>query len=510
MESTFGKKSFSLDYSKNELLEGLFQLGYFYSVRNRDSLAHLIASMGTDIVDGNLTNDKYALKLMFLRMMTAFEMGLEEETKKYYKKLKKLETFVPKNFCFDYYNALGLVSSQLLDNSVSHMYFNKALEHADSKQKIVVTKINIADLYYSNGEYDKSIELLEKLDVPDYPSFIGYTETGKLKIYLIKGDLTSASKVVKILEDLNNHKAHDWTDYWYSYVFLGHYYIKLNKISKARNYIYLLRKYPDFENSKYIKGECLVLEAAIKSSSGKKIEGLKKSIEAYNLLKNYRTASPHLRDLVRNLQNSAIDIFESLLTDLDKSDNYTALHTMRVSQLAFMVGKRLKLNRSQLFNLAMGALLHDYGKLIIPPEILNKPSKLNTKEMDAIKKHPIFGSSYLQHLDFPKEIINIVRSHHERFDGSGYPEGLTGNEIPLLVQIVAAADVFDALTTDRPYRKALSFKEAREYLIKKGNNIASKKIINELLDLTKEDLFKKKDVEFRTICVPIIEEILQK
>jgi HD-GYP domain-containing protein (c-di-GMP phosphodiesterase class II) len=103
-----------------------------------------------------------------------------------------------------------------------------------------------------------------------------------------------------------------------------------------------------------------------------------------------------------------------------------------------------------------------------------------------------------------------VKHHHERFDGSGYPEGLTKNQIPLLVQIVAAADVFDALTTDRPYRKALSFEEAREYMKEKGNNIASSKVIKELLNLTKEDLFKKKDVEFKSICIPIIEEILQK
>jgi HD-GYP domain-containing protein (c-di-GMP phosphodiesterase class II) len=130
--------------------------------------------------------------------------------------------------------------------------------------------------------------------------------------------------------------------------------------------------------------------------------------------------------------------------------------------------------------------------------------------MESVRKHPTFGASYLQHLDFPAEIVNIVKYHHERFDGSGYPEGLTKNQIPLLVQIVAAADVFDALTTDRPYRKALSFDEARKYMKKKGNNIASEKIIKMLLKLTEQDMFKKKEVEFKTICVPIIEEILQK
>ncbi len=510
METTFGKNSFSLDYSKKDLLEGLFSLGYFYSVRNKDSIAHIIASLGTDIADGDYSLSETTLKLMFLRMMTAFEMGLEGETKEYYKKLTNLEKHVPEDFSFDYYNALGLVSAQLLDNETSFKYYKKALDSANSDLKKVITQLNIADLYYANGEYEKSINLLEKLDVPNYPSFIGYYETGKLKNHLIREDLDSASLAADNLEKLNKHKPHDWTDYWYSYVFLGHYFIKIGDPAKAKNLLKQLKQYPDFDNSKYIQGEALVLEAAIKSTGGKKIEGLRKSIEAYNLLKNYRTASPHLRDLVKNLQNSAIEIFEDLLNELSKADDYTTGHTMRVSQLSFMIGKKIKLSRPQLFNLAMGAMLHDYGKLIIPSEVLNKPSKLNDREMDAVKKHPTFGSSYLQHLDFPTEIVDIVKYHHERFDGSGYPEGLIKDEIPLLVQIVAAADVFDALTTDRPYRKALAFEKARAYMRKEGKNIASNNIIKELLKLTEEDLFKKKEVEFKTICVPIIEEILKK
>jgi len=510
METTFGKKAFSLDYSKKDLLEGLYNLGYFYSVRNKDSIAHIIASLGTDIADGESSVYKTTLKFMFLRMMTAFEMGLEEETKEYYKKLLNFEKKVPKDFAFDYYNALGLVSAQLFDNKTSYKYYKKALNYANNKLRKAITQMNIADLYYANGEYEKSVKVLEKLNVPDYPSFVGYSETGKLKNYLIREDLHSASVAVDKLEKLNSHKPNNWTDYWYSYVFLGHYYIKIGNSAKAKNLLKQLKQYPDYDNSKYVQGESLVLEAAIKSSGGKKIEGLRKSVEAYNLLKNYRTASPHLWDLVKNLQNSAIEIFEDLIEELSKADDYTAGHTMRVAQLSFMIGKNLDLSRPQLFNLAMGAMLHDYGKLIIPSKVLNKPAELSDKEMDSIKKHPIFGSSYLQHLDFPKEIVNIVKYHHERFDGTGYPEGLTKNQIPLIVQIVAAADVFDALTTDRPYRKALSFKKAREYMRKEGYNIASKEIITKLLKLTEEDLFKKKDVEFKSICVPIIEEILQK
>ncbi|MFO7881916.1 MAG: HD-GYP domain-containing protein [Kosmotogaceae bacterium] len=509
MEAKFGKKPFKLDYSKKELLEGLFQLGYFFSIRNKDSFAHIVATFGTDIVDGNHFKSDISFKLMFLRMMTAFEMGLEEETKEYYEKLKNMEKYIPEDFSFDYFNALGLVSSQLLDNSISQRYFTKALKYADNKQKYFITKMNMVDLYYASGEYDKSIELLEELDVPNFPSFRGYSETGKLKCHLIRDDLDSATKAARELENLNIEKP-NWIDYWYSYVFLGHYYLKISDIKKAKKYLEKLRKYPDFDNSKYVQGECLVLEAATRSSGGKKIEGLRKSIEAYNLLKNYRTASPHLKDLVKNLQNSAIEIFEGLLTELGESDNYTAGHTVRVSQLAFMVGKRLKLNRSQLFNLAMGAMLHDYGKLIIPSEVLNKPSELDSEEMDTVKKHPVFGSSYLQHLDFPSEIVSIVKYHHERFDGSGYPEGLREKDIPLLVQIVAIVDVFDALTTDRPYRKALTAKEAREYIKKDGKNIASKRVIEALLNLIVEEKFIRKDVDFKSTCVPILEEILKK
>jgi putative nucleotidyltransferase with HDIG domain len=145
------------------------------------------------------------------------------------------------------------------------------------------------------------------------------------------------------------------------------------------------------------------------------------------------------------------------LTHMKKRDEYTSIHCMNVCILALTFGRTLGLERKQLDMLGLGALLHDIGKMSIPMEILNKPGRLTDEEFEIIKSHSMNGYNLLrQKKDMPGEVLDIVRSHHERINGRGYPDGLTADFIGLLVQITSIVDVYDAITSDRCYHDGIA------------------------------------------------------
>ena len=148
-----------------------------------------------------------------------------------------------------------------------------------------------------------------------------------------------------------------------------------------------------------------------------------------------------------------------LAVEVEVKDGYTADHCERLQNLSYATGQELGLNSSSLYILDVGAYLHDVGKIRVPLSILNKPAKLTPEEWEVIKKHPLYGRELLDQT-FMKEASTIVEQHHERSDGSGYPYGLSGNEILIESSIIAVADTFDAMTTDRPYHKAATQAEA--------------------------------------------------
>ena len=138
-----------------------------------------------------------------------------------------------------------------------------------------------------------------------------------------------------------------------------------------------------------------------------------------------------------------------------EQDTYTKEHCDRVSLYATLIGEKLNLSKEDLNTLKLGSMYHDIGKVGISSKILFKDSKLDDNEYFEMKKHTFIGSDILSHSDTFKEILPIVKYHHERYDGKGYPEGLKGDQIPLLTRIVSVADTFDAMTSNRVYRKAL-------------------------------------------------------
>ncbi len=180
---------------------------------------------------------------------------------------------------------------------------------------------------------------------------------------------------------------------------------------------------------------------------------LKKPVDPEELQARVRSLM-RLKRLTDDLE-SAESLFLTLGRIVEARDPCTEGHCERLTEYATTLGKHLNLDQADLDALYRGAFLHDVGKIAIPDRVLLKKGRLTRKEYDLMKRHPTIGDDLCRTVRSFEAVRPIVRHHHERLDGRGYPDGLAGDRIPLLAQIVSIVDVFDALTTDRPYRKAL-------------------------------------------------------
>ncbi|MCS7203925.1 MAG: HD-GYP domain-containing protein [Thermodesulfovibrio sp.] len=172
--------------------------------------------------------------------------------------------------------------------------------------------------------------------------------------------------------------------------------------------------------------------------------------------------------LYNELKETFYEIVFALADTIEKRDPYTGGHTKRVMDYSLLIGIEMGLSKKELEDLKLAAILHDIGKIGIRDVILLKEGKLNEEEYQIIKNHTIYGAEILEHIRQLKDIVPGVKYHHEKIDGSGYPEGLKEEEIPLIARIIAVADTFDAITTDRSYRKGLPISVALEELKKKA------------------------------------------
>jgi putative nucleotidyltransferase with HDIG domain len=164
------------------------------------------------------------------------------------------------------------------------------------------------------------------------------------------------------------------------------------------------------------------------------------------------------------LRYEANKTFQRISEMLDARDRYTYEHSQGVSHLAERIAHQLNLDQDGIERVKSAAVIHDIGKVAVPDRILQKPGPLTDEEKTIMRKHPDTGADLLRDLEIYRDIVDIVRSEHEHWDGSGYPKGLKGEEIPIEARIVAAADIYHALTTDRPYRTAYSHEEALEIM----------------------------------------------
>ena len=196
--------------------------------------------------------------------------------------------------------------------------------------------------------------------------------------------------------------------------------------------------------------------------------------ELAQLAAAFNKMSAELIEEKRKLQRYYIETIKSLIRALEAKDKYTSGHSERVAHYAIHIAQRLGLPEKDIKLLEEVATLHDIGKIGMPAEILNKNSALTKDEFEVVKQHPMAGEEILKPIEFLEPGLSVVRDHHERQDGTGYPHGIKGGLISIFAAIAAVADSYDAMTSDRPYRKALSKEEAINILEKsKGTQFNS-------------------------------------
>ena len=181
----------------------------------------------------------------------------------------------------------------------------------------------------------------------------------------------------------------------------------------------------------------------------------------------------------------------TLAKTIDARDPYTAGHSGRVAEYADQIAERMGLEGAARTDLRRGALFHDLGKIVIPDAILRKPGPLTDEERAIVEEHPVVGQDLLSPMKTMRQILPIVYHHHERLDGSGYPDGIYGSDIPMAVRIVTVADLFDALTSERAYRPALTIETAFEILSEGvGKGWWDKDVVNALRGVTEDRVAK--------------------
>lgn len=218
----------------------------------------------------------------------------------------------------------------------------------------------------------------------------------------------------------------------------------------------------------------ILSEAEASRELGRLYQTLSRNHEALTLLnaahRLFHRLDAHL-DLVdvgakvADLESTFLAVVRDWGQSIESADSYTFGHCERVATYAEQVARGLGLNEMELTTIRLGAYLHDVGKVKVPHEILNKPGRLTQEEFAVIQQHPVWGLELLASIEFPWDIKPIIRWHHEKYDGTGYPDRLAGDEIPLAAQIICIADVYDALTTTRSYRPAMSHAEALAQMV---------------------------------------------
>ncbi|MGD2026540.1 MAG: HD domain-containing phosphohydrolase [Anaerolineales bacterium] len=229
------------------------------------------------------------------------------------------------------------------------------------------------------------------------------------------------------------------------------------------------------------------------------------SITPFNTTKDWQLHLKFIRSLAANtirrkilmeersksateLEVAYSETLEAWVRALEIRDQYTAGHTQRVLEMTLRLASKVGIPDEMLVHITRGVLLHDIGKLAVSDTILRKTGPLDNKEWQAMREHPTFAYKLLKPIQYLRPALDIPYCHHERWDGSGYPQGLKGDDIPFPARIFSVVDVWDALTTDRPYRKAWSKQDAINYIESKSGKEFDPKIVDEFIEMVTLDL----------------------
>jgi HD-GYP domain-containing protein (c-di-GMP phosphodiesterase class II) len=218
---------------------------------------------------------------------------------------------------------------------------------------------------------------------------------------------------------------------------------------------------------------------------------------AYTLMRRFLRMHKRLEEdekkikILNNLiRKDVTDLLRFVVTMIDKRDTYTGEHSKKVYEYSVQLGMALQIDEVEMSELKSASILHDIGKLGVSDSILMKPGKLTESEFDKIKLHPQIGAEILDKIADLRRIVDHVKHHHERIDGTGYPDGLKSHEISRVARIIAVADTYDALTSDRPYRQGMSSEKALAIMAE----VKGTQLDGELVDLFSQTLRQMTDV----------------
>jgi putative nucleotidyltransferase with HDIG domain len=331
-------------------------------------------------------------------------------------------------------NNMGLVYTQLDRLDEAQAVYDEALIHCDATGDVahrLLALINSTDLWLARGDIGRASALCET----------------------VLFEATAAG----------DQRA------------LGETYKYMGVIARSRGILDDAERYLDKAYANAIQREDLLLAAEtsreqaelyeVMQKNRDTLQALSRSHQLYGKLRAQRNLAD-LKKRVGRLETRFYDIVSKWAYDIESKDVYTRGHCERVASYACALARDVGYDEITMFWFRIGALLHDVGKIVVPSEILNKPGPLTPDERLTMEQHAAAGSDLLREVDFPWDVLPLVRGHHERWDGKGYPDRLAGEDIAVSARIVCVADVFDALTTDRPYRRGFSFDEALKIMAK--------------------------------------------
>ncbi len=234
-------------------------------------------------------------------------------------------------------------------------------------------------------------------------------------------------------------------------------------------------------------GHYVWLESSARAILDRKTDSIIEIQTASRDITERKKAEKALQDAHENLQEAYQRTIEGWVRALDLRDRETEGHTQRVTELTIKVAETLGFTEEELTHIRRGALLHDMGKMAIPDDILQKPGPLNEEEWVKMRLHPIYAYEMLSPISYLHPALDIPFCHHERWDGSGYPRGLKGEDIPLVARLFAIIDVWDALRSDRPYRKPMPKDEVITYLREKSGTLFEPRLVDVFLAVVETD-----------------------
>lgn len=359
---------------------------------------------------------------------------------------------------------LGILATIQGETRTALRYYERslaALRPLEQKQYLAPLLNNLGMLYtdtrrFAEAEACFAEALALCLDRGDVSSQIMF-EANRAEMWIAQGKLEEARQACERADTLSREKG-DSRARGEIHKHYGVIFRELGREAEAERHLALAAMIAEERKDPLLQAETAREQAVLFWSQSRPPETLRSLNLAHRCFRQLsaRRDIADVSERLEALESTFLEIVERWGQSIESADRYTQGHCVRVANYACALARVAGMDEGTLLWFRMGALLHDVGKIVVPAEVLNKPGKYTPEEWALMQQHPDAGVALLADVEFPWDIRPMVRFHHERWMGGGYPTGIAGEEIPLSARVLAIADVFDALTTDRPYRPGLS------------------------------------------------------